>query len=75
VVSDVIRVQISRGMIAKLVRTVSQSWQAPYDELLERLVRDDQLNVDETGHKDQGQKLWTWCFRAYLYTVFKISPS
>ncbi len=72
---DVIGVQISRGMIAKLVHKVSQSLQAPYEELLERLVREDQLNVDETGHKDQGQKLWTWCFRAYLYTVFKISPS
>jgi transposase len=34
-----------------------------------------QLNVDETGHKDDGRRLWTWCFRASLYTVFKISPS
>ena len=33
------------------------------------------VHVDETGHKDNGQRLWTWCFRAQLYTVFKISPS
>jgi len=33
------------------------------------------LNVDETGHKDDRRRLWTWCFRASLYTVFKISPS
>jgi transposase len=39
------------------------------------LADEGRLNVDETGHKDSGKRLWTWCFRAYLYTVFKISPS
>jgi hypothetical protein len=28
--------------------------------------------VDETGHKENGRQLWTWCFRASLYTLFKI---
>ena len=32
------------------------------------------LNVDETGHKQNGQRQWTWCFRASLYTLFKIDP-
>jgi hypothetical protein len=32
------------------------------------------LNVDETGHKDNGTPMWTWCFRAELYTLFKIDP-
>ena len=72
---DVIGVKISRGMIANLVHKVSQSLQQPYEELLERLAEEDRVNVDETGHKDNGHKLWTWCFRACLYTVFKISPS
>lgn len=31
--------------------------------------------MDETGHKENGQRLWTWCFRAPLITLFKISPS
>src|SRR5262245_2972680 len=30
------------------------------------------LNVDETGHKQGGRRMWTWCFRAELYTLFKI---
>src|SRR5262249_32567273 len=33
------------------------------------------LNIDETSHNDQGERLWTWCFRADLYTVFKIDPT
>ncbi|MBC8873335.1 MAG: transposase [Planctomycetes bacterium] len=45
------------------------------DELLDQLAREALLNVDETGHKENGKRLWTWCFRAATYTVFKIDPS
>ena len=72
---DVIGVRISRGMLAKLIGKVSDSLQDPYEELLRLLPDQDRLNVDETGHKDRGKSLWTWCFRATLFTLFKISPS
>ncbi len=39
------------------------------------LPTEDRLNVDETGHKENGHRLWTKCFRAYPYTVYKISAS
>ncbi len=68
-------VRLSRGMIQKLVRKVSESLADPYDELLDAIAQQSHLNVDETGHKENGVKLWTWCFRAYLFTVFKISPN
>ena len=35
------------------------------------LAFEERLNVDETGHKENGRRLWTWCFRAYLYAVYK----
>jgi transposase len=72
---DVIGVKISRGMLRKLVGKVSASLEHPYEALCAMLPNEDQLNVDETGHKENGKRLWTWCFRAYLYTVYKISPS
>jgi transposase len=72
---DVIGVRISRGLLAKAVQKVSAALQDPYEALLAMLPKAEQLNVDETGHKEQGKRLWTWCFRAYLYTVYKISPS
>ena len=62
-------------MLQKLIGKVSQSLADPYNELLAALADQSHLNIDETGHKDNGKKLWTWCFRAYLFTVFKISPS
>jgi len=72
---DVMGVPISRSHLAKLIGKVSDSLYDPYEELLKLLPTEGRLNVDETGHKDSGDRLWTWCFRASLYTLFKISPS
>jgi transposase len=43
--------------------------------LAARLPEEPRLNVDETGHKENGRGLWTWCFRAEPYTLFRIDPS
>lgn len=72
---DVVGVKISRGQLRKLIGKVTDSLLDPYEQLLALLPKEDRLNVDETGHKENGDKLWTWCFRAYLYTVYKISHS
>jgi transposase len=72
---DVMEVPISRGQLAKLIGKVSASVEPAYADLLDRLPSEGRINVDETGHKDSGKRLWTWCFRAALYTVFKVSPS
>jgi transposase len=72
---DVVRVTISRGELARIIAKVSRALERPYEELLDALPDEARLNVDETGHKQNGQRQWTWCFRAGLYTLFKIDPS
>lgn len=74
-VRDVLGVVISRGQLCKIVGKASKALEAPYDELLADLPGQPTLNVDETGHKHNGLRYWTWCFRAGLYTLFKIDPS
>jgi transposase len=74
-VRDVAGMSISRGQLAKLVQKVSASLEATYDELFTALPQEARLNIDETGHPDQGERLWTWCFRAPLFTVFHIDAS
>jgi len=74
-VRDVLGVRISRGQLSKLVHKVSEALEGPYEELLEALCGEGHLNVDETGHKDNGARFWTWCFRADDYTLFKIAAS
>src|SRR3954454_15900623 len=71
---DVAKVTISRGELARIIAKVSRSLERPYQELLDDLPGQAVLNVDETGHKQNGERMWTWCFRAALYTLFKIDP-
>ena len=71
---DVVGVTISRGQLSKIIAKVSDALDRPYQELLQALPAEAVLNVDETGHKDNGKRMWTWCFRASLYTLFKIDP-
>ena len=33
------------------------------------------MNVDETGHKENGGRFWTWVFKAEMYVLFKIDKS
>jgi transposase len=71
---DIVGLTISRGQLAKVIGKVSVALEGPYQELLETLPFQPYLNVDETGHKDQKVLMWTWCFRAEMYTLFKIDP-
>jgi hypothetical protein len=70
-----VRVTISRGELARIIAKVSRAVERPYQELLDDLPGQARLNVDETGHKQNGDRQWTWCFRAGLYTLFKIDPT
>jgi transposase len=72
---DVVRVKVSRGYLVKVIAKVSESLAGAYAELFERLPGEAVLNIDETGHKENREKFWTWCFRAQCYTLFRIDKS
>ena len=72
---DVICVTISRGQLRNVCAKVADSLESAYEELWTALPAQWRLNVDETGHPENGERLWTWCFRAPLFTLFKIDPS
>jgi transposase len=72
---DVMKAKISRGQIVGTVQKVSSAMAPAYAEARAALPREARLNVDETGHKERGKNLWTWCFRAQGHTVFGIEDS
>jgi len=72
---DVIGVPVSRGQLRKVCVKVADSLEVSYTELRHALPQQERLNVDETGHKDNGRGMWTWCFRAPRFTLFQIDPS
>jgi transposase len=69
---DVIGVTVARSTLCKVINKVSAALEGPYEELLHLLPAEAKLNIDETGHKNNGERWWTWCFRADLYTLYHI---
>ncbi len=74
-IRDVLGEEVSRGYLRKIIEKVSESLEGSYNELLERLPLETVLNIDETGHKEKGDRFWTWVFKAELYVLFKIDKS
>jgi transposase len=72
---DVVKMPVSRGYLRKLIAKVSDALESAFEELLQALPEQDVLNIDETGHKDCGDRFWTWCFKASMYTLFRIDKS
>lgn len=72
---DVLGFRVCRGYLAKVMVRGSRTLQAPVEELRALLPSQPYLNVDETGHKENGQGLWTWCFRARDFVLFTIQES
>src|SRR4030065_1911209 len=66
---------VSRGYLRKVIATVSDALEPAFDELLNALPDQTALHIDETGHKDKGKRFWTWCFKAAMYTLFRLDKS
>jgi transposase len=67
--------QVCRGYLAKVMARGSRALATPGEELRALLPVQRGLNVDETGHKENGQGLWPWCFRAQQFVVFSMQAS
>lgn len=72
---DAMDVKVSKGYLAKVLQKGAKALDACYDELLQALPVQHVVNSDETGHKENGKRFWTWVFRSSIFTLFKISPS
>jgi transposase len=72
---DVLALPISRSYLAKTISKVSAALAQPYEELWQLLPDEKCLNVDETGHKLNGEHWWTWCFRAELFVLYHIDAN
>jgi transposase len=72
---EVMHLKVSRGMFNKATQKVSASLKPAYQQLAKCLPSESYLGIDETGHKDNGDKYWTWCFQSPEYSLFHIDKS
>ena len=79
-VLDMLHVDVCRSTICNKLKKVCEALGFSVAELNSELPNQEQLNVDESGHKDHPfdkpkdhkKKHWIWVFAAPLFTVFRI---
>ena len=75
---DVLHLSLSTGLLAKVVRKASAALAPSCEALQAALPGQGVVNIDETGHPENGQRLWTWGFHVpgqQGFTFFHIDPS
>lgn len=76
--SDVLQLKFSTGQLVKVIGKASDALAGAYQEIQSALPAASRVNIDETGHPENGQKLWTWGFHVpgeTGFTLFHIDPS
>ena len=75
---DVLGLSLSTGQIAKIVQKASAALSFSHAELEAALPGQAAMNIDETGHPENGKRLWTWGFHVpgpQGFTWFHVDPS
>ena len=70
-----LQIPISLGSTQHAWEEASAAVAAPYAELDAALRHEPVLNVDETGHRTNGDKRWLWTFVARWFVVYRIAAS
>ena len=76
ILGDVIELDISQSYLVKCCnKKLSPALIPAYSQALEFIRNASIVGTDETGHKDSGNKNWTWCQHADDVVFFRICNS
>lgn len=72
VMTKLLHVPMSTGMVAKTQEQVSRALAPPVDEAVTHAQRDDRAHADETSWRQDKKKAWLWVSVTSLVTVFLV---
>jgi transposase len=72
VLNDVFGAKISLGIVNNTLKKVALTVRAAYEEVQAHVKDADILNIDETGHRHRGKRLFTWVFSSVKFVFYKI---
>ncbi len=73
--SDVLGLTISTGMIAKLERKTSHLLAGPTQEVADFIRKQPVVGMDETGWRENKMKAWLWVATTPMAAIFRIARS
>jgi transposase len=74
-VSDLLGLSISIGMIARLERQGAVELETPFEEIRDHVTAAASAHIDETSWWQRRVRVWLWVAVTAMATVFTIAPS
>lgn len=68
-------IQISEATILKLERWVADTLKEDYEKLKDLIVKENNINADETSFRVNGENGWMWVFTSTLGSYYKVAPT
>lgn len=68
------KAKISLGSVKNLETRTADALEAPYEEALEAVREESQLNVDETGWYERADLVWLWTLATLRVAVYRVAP-
>lgn len=75
VLTEILHVPMSTGMVAKTQEQVSRALAGPYQQALAYAQNSDRSHADETGWREDKKKAWLWVCVTAVVTVFMVQFS
>ncbi len=73
--ADAFEIEVSVGTLENTTFRMSEALAENHTELLEAIRAEAVVNVDETGHKENGKRLMTWAATTPDVSVFRIAET
>ncbi|WP_434732634.1 IS66 family transposase [Wolbachia endosymbiont of Zygogramma bicolorata] len=75
ILGSIFNLNISLGLVSNTERRVSKKCASEYEKMKEELQGSEYLHIDETGHRNQGKRGWSWVITNKALTLLKVSES
>jgi transposase len=72
ILAEVYKINVSIGYLTEEVLRASKSLEPAFEEIYDDMKNHDVLNVDETTHVNNGNKLYAWVFKSICTVLFVI---
>jgi transposase len=69
---DFYGLHISIGTVSNVEKVVSLALQSPVEEMVKFIPKQPAVHMDETSHKEQNNRMWTWIAATTLICIFFI---
>ena len=75
IVANIFNLDIALGSTCNVATRVSEACKPVAEQVREHVVNAFNLNIDETGWKKRGKRIYLWCFVAHLCVFYHINES